>query len=360
MRADERFMARALELARSETNTSPNPKVGAVVVRHGEIIAEGVHRGSGTPHAEVVALDGADAAGATLYVNLEPCNFTGKTPPCAPAIAASGVTRVVAAMTDPDPRVNGSGFERLRATGIHVTVGILERAARRLNAAFVHHRATGRPRVTLKLALTLDGAMAAPDRSSRWITSEQTRARVHARRAEADAVLVGAGSVTADDPQLTVRDVPAVRQPLRVFVDSTGRVPPTAAIFGHDGLALAVATQDVVADVLRSWARAGAEVLVVPRSDDGVDLLALLEALGARGCLDLYCEGGGRLATSLLRADLVDCLEIHYGQKVVGRGGLGLGDLGVKSMADAHIWHTVEAENLDGGDVVITLERGET
>jgi diaminohydroxyphosphoribosylaminopyrimidine deaminase/5-amino-6-(5-phosphoribosylamino)uracil reductase len=353
---DERFMARALELARAHPNTSPNPKVGAVIVRDGEIISEGAHRGSGTPHAEAAALEGVASSGTTMYVTLEPCNHIGRMPPCVPRIIEAGVTRVVAAISDPDPRVNGRGFEQLRATGIDVTDGVLAAEAVRVNAAYLHHRVTGRPRVTLKLAMTLDGALAAPDGSSRWITSDEARHRVHARRSEVDAVLVGAGTVVSDDPRLTARAVHANRQPLRVVADSSGRVPATAAIFSQPGVTLVATTEDTDGPAVRGWKAAGAEVIVLPRGATGVDLKALLAALGERDCMSVLCEGGARIAASLLRDDLVDELELHYGQRLVGRGGLQLGDLGVKTMDDALRWTPYAAE-IVGGDVVVTTER---
>jgi diaminohydroxyphosphoribosylaminopyrimidine deaminase/5-amino-6-(5-phosphoribosylamino)uracil reductase len=356
VRDDEWFMAHVLKLARTHPNTSPNPRVGAVVVVDGEIVAEGVHRGPGTPHAEVAALTDVHARGGTLYVNLEPCNHTGRTRACVPLIVAAGVTRVVAAMSDPDPRVNGRGFESLRANGIEVVRGVLEDQALRLNLAYVHHRLTGRPHVTLKLALTLDGSLAAPDGSSRWITSDETRRRVHAQRSEADAVMVGAGTVANDDPRLTARTVGASRQPFRVIVDSSGRVPADAAVFREPGKAIVATVEGIDGSVLRSWRDAGAEVLVLPRGSGGVDLSSLLLALGKRDCIGVLCEGGPTLAASLLRDDLVDRLQLHYGPKLVGREGVKIGDLGVESMGDALEWRLEDSEVVDG-DILVSLER---
>jgi diaminohydroxyphosphoribosylaminopyrimidine deaminase/5-amino-6-(5-phosphoribosylamino)uracil reductase len=353
---DERFMRRALELAASVPNTSPNPKVGAVVVRNGRVIGEGVHEGWGTAHAEAVALDGIDAAGATLYTNLEPCNHTGKTPPCAPLLVERGIVRVVAAVEDPDARSRGSGFTHLRAHGVDVTAGLLAAEAIRLNAPYLHHRRTGRPFVTLKLALTLDCRMAAPDGSARWITSENTRRMVHAARLRADAIIVGAGSVVHDNPRLTVRHIPAVRQPRRVFVDATGRVSADAAIFGDGGPTIAAVTDGVPHEERTAWKEAGAEVMVLPGSSRGVDLGALLDELGRGGCLDVLCEGGAQLASSLLAEDLVDRLEIHYGPRIVGRGGPDLGDVGVRSLRDARAWNLVELQRSEG-DITATFEK---
>ena len=210
-------MHRALALARSAPFTSPNPRVGAVIVKEGSIIGEGAHQGVGTAHAETAALEGAgDVRGATVYVTLEPCNHHGHTPPCAPALADAGVARVVVALEDPDDRVSGAGLELLRSAGVEVSTGLLEHQARLLNAPYLHHRTTGRAYLTLKLALTLDGRMAAPDGTSRWITGDDARDYVHRRRLEADAVMVGSGTVATDDPALTVRAVPAGRQPAAV------------------------------------------------------------------------------------------------------------------------------------------------
>lgn len=354
--ADERYMLRAIELARRAPFTSPNPRVGAVLVRDGAVLAEGWHRGPGTPHAEPDALRDADASGATLYVNLEPCAHHGRTPPCAPAVAAAGVRRVVAAMEDPDPRVSGAGFALLRAAGVEVEVGACALEARRLNAAYVHHRSTGRAFVALKLALTLDGRLAAPDGTSRWITGDGARRMVHRRRLECDAVMVGAGTVLADDPRLDVRAVEAGRQPARVVVDGSGRVPPDAALFGSPGGPVTVATTDAApVERRKEWEAAGAEVLVLPRAGDGVELEALCDDLGARGVVEVLCEGGARLATRLLARGLVGSLETHYGAVVVGRGGPDVGDLGVPTMADARRWRLVSVEAA-GDDVVASYE----
>ena len=350
---DERYMARALELARGPAFASPNPRVGAVVVRDGAVVSEGAHEGPGTPHAEAVALAGADARGATVYVTLEPCNHHGRTPPCAPALVEAGVARVVAAVEDPDSRVAGSGFEVLRRAGIDVEVGVLRAAAESLNRAYLHHRRTGRSFVSLKLALTLDGRMTAADGSSQWITGPEARQIVHARRLECNAVMAGAGTVLADDPKLTVRDVPAPRQPLRVVVDARGRVPGDAAALG-DG-SLVATTASCPHDVQIAWKETGAEVLVLPEDDRGVDLAALLDALGTRGVVEVLCEGGPRLASSLIRDDLAGRLELHYGPVLTG-GGASLEDLGVTSMAEA-LRFEVEETRRAGDDLLVTLVR---
>ncbi|MPZ69126.1 MAG: bifunctional diaminohydroxyphosphoribosylaminopyrimidine deaminase/5-amino-6-(5-phosphoribosylamino)uracil reductase RibD [Actinobacteria bacterium] len=356
--SDEDFMERALELARSHPFTSPNPRVGAVLVRDGRILAEGAHETAGGLHAEVVALERADARGASLYVSLEPCSHQGRTPPCVTAILDAGVARVVAAMEDPDPRVGGDGFAALESAGIEVTRGVLESEARRLNAPYIHHRRTGRAFVSLKLALTLDGRMAAPDGSARWISGAETRAGVHRRRAEADAVMVGSGTVVADDPQLTARDVGAPCQPLRIVLDSSGRVAPDRKIFDDDARTLMVTTDAAPHDVQTAWKEAGAEVAVLPAAAGHVDLDELLDFLGERDILEVYCEGGAELATALLRDDLVDRLEIHYGPVLVGGGGRGIGDLGVIAMKDGLRYRTVDVDRT-GDDAVVILMREE-
>ncbi|HVM36195.1 MAG TPA: bifunctional diaminohydroxyphosphoribosylaminopyrimidine deaminase/5-amino-6-(5-phosphoribosylamino)uracil reductase RibD [Actinomycetota bacterium] len=355
---DGHFMRRTLELARSAAPPSPNPRVGAVLVRDGAVVSEGVHRGPGAPHAEVDALDALTApAGVTCYVNLEPCVHHGRTPPCARALVAAGVARVVAAIRDPDPRVDGDGFAYLEDHGVEVVTGVLAGEARELNAAYIHHRTTGRPLVTLKLALTLDGRLGAPDGSARWITSPETRTRVHQRRAQADAVMVGAGTVLADDPCLTARNVGAKRQPLRIVLDASGRISPSANVFDDPRRTVVATTGDCPHEVQLSWKETGADVVVVPPgADGGVDVDALIRHLGERDVLDLICEGGAELGTTLLRLDLVDRLEIHYGPVVAGRGGPDIGDLGVTSMTDAHRWSTVGVER-SGPDAIVLLER---
>ncbi|MGH2749036.1 MAG: bifunctional diaminohydroxyphosphoribosylaminopyrimidine deaminase/5-amino-6-(5-phosphoribosylamino)uracil reductase RibD [Actinomycetota bacterium] len=356
--SDERFMRRALDLAGSVPFTSPNPRVGAVVVREGRVVAEGFHRGAGTAHAEAVALDGIDATGATVYVNLEPCLHQGQTPPCAPALVGARVARVVAAVEDPDERVRGKGFAYLAHHGVEVVTGVLAQDARRINAAYIKHRETGRPLVTLKLALTLDGHLAASDRSARWITGEAARARVHVRRLECDAVLVGSGTVVADDPRLTVRAVDDPRQPIRVVVDASGRVAADAALFAEPGDVLMATTAACPHETQTDWKAAGAEIAVLPEKDGRVNLAALLELLGARQVLEIYCEGGARLATGLLAAELVDRLELHYGRVLVGGSGPRIEDIGVTTMSDAPRWKMLDVERL-GDDVIVLLERAD-
>jgi diaminohydroxyphosphoribosylaminopyrimidine deaminase / 5-amino-6-(5-phosphoribosylamino)uracil reductase len=349
-------MRQALALARSGPPPSPNPRVGAVLVRAGRVIARGAHRGPGSPHAESLALAGVDANGASLYVTLEPCNFFGRTPPCAPAVIEAGVHRAIVAMEDPDERVRGKGLAEMRAAGVEVTTGVLEDPARRINRAFIHHRTTGRPFLILKVALTLDGRLAAANGSSRWVTSPRTRVLVHEERSRSDAVMVGVGTVQSDDPSLSVRDLASRRQPVRIVLDSTGRLQPSAAVFSSlPESPLIVATTERASQSARTlWKQAGAEVLVLRGSPEGIDLSELLIALGNRGLLQVYCEGGAGLATSLLKQRLVNRLELHYGPKMVGNGP-SIGDLGVADMSDARQWTTVDVTQVDD-DVLVTLE----
>jgi diaminohydroxyphosphoribosylaminopyrimidine deaminase / 5-amino-6-(5-phosphoribosylamino)uracil reductase len=326
----ETWMRRALELAeQGRGTTSPNPMVGAVLLRDGEVVGEGFHQAPGEPHAETLALRdaGPRAAGATCYVTLEPCAHHGRTPPCAEALIAAGVVRVVAAIEDPDPRVRGQGFERLRAAGVEVELGPAAAAAEAQNAAFLLHRRRGRPRVTLKAAASLDGKVAAADGTSQWITGEAARADAHRLRAEADAVAVGAGTALADDPRLTVR-LPGWRgrQPLRVLIDATGRTGSHGHLFDGQASTLVATTAAAAPAALAAWAAEGAEVLVCPEAraatgEAGVDLAWLVKALGERGVLELLIEGGPRLQASLWEAGLADRLVWYLAPLVIGGEG---------------------------------------
>lgn len=319
----EGYIRRALELAeRGRGIVSPNPMVGAVVVDDGRVVGEGWHAGPGTPHAEADALDraGKSARGATLYVNLEPCNHYGRTPPCTEAIASSGVSRVVASIPDPNPAVDGGGFKRLRASGVSVETGLLAADAERLNEAFLKHVRTGIPFVTLKLAATLDGKIAARDGSSTWITSEASRAEAHRLRAIADAVMVGSGTVLADDPRLTVRRPDYEGAPvLRVAIDSTGRIPPTARLFDGEAPAVIATTDRAPIERREAWRTAGADVLVLGRDADGrVALVELLAALGKHDVQSVLVEGGSTLAGALVRDGALDKLVIFLAPKILG------------------------------------------
>ncbi len=319
--ADHEFMARALRLAHKGLfTTTPNPRVGCVVVRDGAVAGEGWHARAGEAHAEIHALNAAGelARGATAYVTLEPCSHHGRTPPCADALIAAGVARVVAAMRDPNPRVGGNGREMLMAAGIAFEGGLMEAEARELNIGFVSRMERGRPWLRLKLAASLDGKTALANGKSQWITGPEARRDGHAWRARACAILTGAGTVRDDDPRLTVRDVETSRQPLRVVVDSHFETPPTARILEGGNTLVAAASED--AAKIAALHAAGAEVAVLPNPQGKVDLPRLLQALAERGVNELHVEAGHKLNGSLLREGLVDELLLYFAPTILGSG----------------------------------------
>jgi len=313
-------MRRALELARKGWGqTAPNPMVGAVVVRDGVVVGEGHHTRFGSAHAEVEALRAAGdrASGATIYVTLEPCAHTGKTPPCTDALVAARVARAVIAVRDPNPAAAG-GVERLRDAGIEVAIGVEDGAARELNAPFFHSFVEQRPWITLKLAVSLDGALADATGHSRWVTGEDSRRLVHEMRAGSDAIGVGIGTALADDPSLTVRDAPAPRvPPLRVVFDRAARLPLDSVIVrtAHQVPALVVAATPPAARVAALEA-AGVRVI------QAASLRVALDALGALGVRSLLVEGGARLAGALIGTGMVDRLVIFQGSAIFGAGAL--------------------------------------
>ncbi len=339
-------MARAIELA-SEQNPHPNPRVGAVILgADGSQLGAGAHVGPGLPHAERLAIADAGAVppGSTLVVTLEPCNHTGRTPPCTDAILDAGIQHVVVGALDPDAKVDGRGIERLRAHGVQVDVldpdSELGSAALALDPGYFHHRTHGIPQVILKLAATLDGQIAAADGTSQWITGPGMRRRVHEWRAQSDAVLVGAGTIITDDPQLDVRlDGFDGRQPRPVIVAGSRPLPASARIWRRDPLVLSNRPIDLPAGELE---------VVGGDAEHGVDLRLALELLGNRGLLRVFVEGGTRIASSLLRSDLVDIGLLHLG----GAFGLGVGTPlfdGVFETIDAALRvEIVSAEILDG------------
>jgi diaminohydroxyphosphoribosylaminopyrimidine deaminase/5-amino-6-(5-phosphoribosylamino)uracil reductase len=320
--SDEAYIERALALAeRGRGLVSPNPMVGAVVVVEGRIVGEGHHEGPGQPHAEVVALReaGERARGATLYVTLEPCDHHGRTGPCTEAIVEAGIARVVAAMRDPNPIVDGRGFEKLRSAGIEVVEGVEREEAERLNEAFTKHVRTGLPFVTWKMAASLDGKVASRDGTSRWITSEAARQDVHRLRAAADAILVGAGTVVADDPSLTVR-MPGYRgqPPLRVLADAHGRVPAKGDLFTDEAPTLVATTTLAPEERKDAWADAGAEVVVYDPDGEGVPLGQLMRDLGKRDVQGVLLEGGPTLAWSAVEEGVVDKVVVYLAPKLIG------------------------------------------
>jgi diaminohydroxyphosphoribosylaminopyrimidine deaminase/5-amino-6-(5-phosphoribosylamino)uracil reductase len=354
---DEGHMARALELARlGLATTDPNPRVGCVIAAGDRVVGEGWHRQAGGPHAEVIALEAAGAAarGATAYVTLEPCSHHGRTPPCADALIAAGIGRVVYAMRDPNPRVDGGGIARLAAAGIAVQGGVLEREALELNPGFVSRMTRGRPWVTVKLAASLDGATALPGGESRWITGEAAREDVQRLRARASAIMTGSGTVIADDPRLDVRLPGTVRQPLRVVLDSKLRTPPGARILAPPGQALILCSEEEPARAAALRA-AGAEVLAVGSSEGGVDLPAALAALAARQVNELLVECGAGLAGALLSAGLVDELLLYLAPTLLGRGSRPLADLEAPAALAGRLQFSIEERRDVGADLLLRL-----
>ena len=362
------YMQRALALARQALGrVSPNPAVGAVLVRSGRVVGEGYTQPPGGPHAEIVALGqaGEAARGAALYVSLEPCCHHGRTPPCTEAIIAAGVAEVHLATLDPDPNVNGSGRDQLAAAGIAVHVGEGEEEARRLNEAYIKHRTTGLPFVIAKFAASLDGRIAAASGDSRWISGPQSRQWAHEQRATMDAIMVGVNTILVDDPQLTARPggQESERQPLRVVADSHGRTPASARVLQGPGEAL-IATSDRSDP---SWRQAieaaGAEVLVLPSDGDSLDLTALLRALAERGVLSLLAEGGGILLGSLFDQGLVDKVQVIIAPLIIGaaEAPAAVAGRGAERLADAWRLREVTVERL-GDDILIIgypTKRGE-
>lgn len=350
-------MQRAVELAREAVgNTSPNPPVGAVLVRDGRVVGEGRTQPPGGLHAEAEALRmaGDAARGADLYVTLEPCAHHGRTPPCADALVEAGVASVHVAAMDPAPHTAGRGVEHLREAGISVTVDGGSSEAQQLVEAFAKHINTGLPFVVAKFAMSLDGKIAARSGDSRWISNETSRREAHRLRAEADAVMVGIGTALADDPLLTVRDapLPARGQPLRVVVDSAGRLPASAAMLTEEGTTLlAVAS----AEAARAVEALGAETIAAPGVDGRTDLPQLLAELGARDVMSLLVEGGAALHGALFESGLVDKVVAFIAPVVIGGDGVPgpIGGAGAERMADALRLRDVTYTELDGDMMVV-------
>jgi diaminohydroxyphosphoribosylaminopyrimidine deaminase/5-amino-6-(5-phosphoribosylamino)uracil reductase len=353
---DRDVMERAIAEAR-RGRTSPNPRVGAAVVQDGEVIALGFHRKAGEAHAEVdaIANAGEGARGATLYVTLEPCNHAGRTGPCTEAIIDAGVRRVLIGCRDPAPHVPGA-MDRLKRAGVDVEVGLLEQACTALIADFAKHITTGLPYVTLKAAVTLDGKIATRTGDSKWITGEAARSEAHRLRADSDGILVGVGTVLADDPALTVRHVPG-EDPIRVVLDADLRTPPAAAVLqGHE--APSAATLIFHADDRKPNAdlrRAGAELIAVPRHARGVDLEAVLKVLGKRDVVRLLVEGGAHVHGTFLDLGLADRAAIFVAPRIVGDAGAlsFAAGAGVDSIERA--WRLVQTEVTNfGSDWLVT------
>ena len=352
--ADHDFMAQALRLAeRGLYTTTPNPRVGCVIVKAGKVVGEGWHERAGEAHAEVHALHaaGESARGATAYVTLEPCSHHGRTPPCADALIAAGVSRVVAAMQDPNPQVAGRGIARLQATGIDAECGLLEADARELNIGFVSRMTRGWPWLRMKVAASLDGKTALANGVSQWITEPEARNDGHRWRARACAILSGIGTVREDDPRLNVRGVETPRQPVKVIVDSRLDLSLNAKLLDAGEVIVATASDDQnKASALRG---VGVDILHLPSVDGKVDLHALLQELGRRGINELHVEGGGRLNGALMAAGLVDELLLYLAPCLIGDVARGMFNLPALASLEEKERLFIRDARMVGGDLRI-------
>ncbi len=341
MDADDRFMWMALDLARQgRGRTNPNPMVGAVAVQGAEVVGSGYHKAVGTPHAEIIALEkaGEKANGATLYINLEPCNHHGRTGPCTEAIIRAGISRVVIAMRDPNPLVSGSGIARLQEAGIKIREGVLGQKACHLNETFIKYITTKMPYISVKIAMSLDGKIATSTGESHWITGEKARQFVHRLRDHTDVIMVGIETVLKDNPRLTTRlESGAGRDPIRVIVDSSARLPLDAKVIesGSAAKTIVAVTAKAPPDKCRVLKAKGVEILELPEDGGRVDLTSLMGELAARGLSAVLVEGGGTLNYSMLEQGLVDKLFIFIAPLIIGGqesptafSGSGISDLG--------------------------------
>ncbi len=323
--SDRALMGRALTLAEKGLyTTTPNPRVGCVIVKDGQIVGEGWHRQTGEPHAEILALAqaGAKARGATVYVTLEPCSHQGRTPPCTDILTEAKVARVITAMEDPNPLVNGQGLERLRSAGIDVRCGLMEQEAVEINIGFVSRMTRGKPWTRLKIAASLDGITALPDGRSKWITSEAARADGHRWRARACAIVTGIGTVKSDNPCMTVRGVPTTRQPVKVLIDSRLEVNPAAELFRDAKVVVIHALEAAAVDPERvaRLQDVGCELVSLPNAAGKVDLDAALRELGRREFNEVHIEAGHKLNGSLIAAACVDELLVYLAPSLLGKG----------------------------------------
>lgn len=362
---DARWMSRALELARRGLySAAPNPRVGCVIVAADTVVGEGFHARTGGPHAEIEALAAAGerARGATAYLGLEPCSHHGRTPPCAKALIAAGVERVVAAMEDPNPKVAGRGLAALRAAGVAVQLGPMAAEARALNAGFVSRMTRGRPRVTVKLGASLDGRTAMASGESRWITGAAAREDVQHWRGESCAIVTGIGTALADDPRLDLRLGEAQtlgRQPLRVVLDSGLRLPPAARVLSPPGRALlctAQAAMEATAAV-QALQAAGAELETLPMGPAGLELSALMDRLARRECNEVLVEAGPALAGAFVAAGLADRLVVYLAPTLMGESARGMFALpGLTSLSERLQWRFTDVRRV-GEDLRIVAER---
>lgn len=358
--ADSQWMAHALRLAElGLRTTSPNPRVGCVLVRDGRLIAEGWHMRAGEPHAEVHALRAASdlARGATAYVTLEPCSHHGRTPPCADALIQAGVKRVVVAAQDPNPLVAGQGISRLRAAGIDVECGLMEAAARELNIGFFSRMTRGTPWVRSKIAASLDGRTALANGTSKWITGEEARRDVQHWRARSCVVLTGIGTVLADDPQLNVREFPTERQPLRVVLDSRLRISPGARILQNGQTLIYTASAETAKH--QALKENGAELAALAGADGKLNLTGMLHDLGKRGVNEVLVEAGRTLNGALMKAGLVDELVLYLAPQLLGDAARGLADLGELTQLQQGVGLQWQDVRQVGGDlrIVATIKK---
>lgn len=358
---DEKFMKQALRLARKGWGrTSPNPMVGAVIVREGRAVASGFHRKAGYPHAEVEALGkmkGKIMPGDTLYVTLEPCNHRGRTPPCTEAILQSGLKRVVIGMQDPNPRVSGGGAGYLADQGIRVRSGVLEHECARLNEAYIKWTTTGRPFVIAKSALTLDGWSATSTGHSKWVTNEESRRLVHRLRDRVDGILVGVGTVVQDDPALTTRlNNTRCRDPVRIIVDTHLRIPHNARVVEHgsESNTIIAVGDRVGAKIRRDIEREGVSTLPCPTKGGRVDLAVLLEKLGGMSLTSMLVEGGSTLMGAMIRERLIDKFYIFKAPRILGgNDGIPMArGRGPERMDESLILKDIKVRRL-GNDVLI-------
>jgi len=336
---DRACMVRALQLAeRGLFTTHPNPRVGCVIVNGEEVVGEGWHQKAGGPHAEIHALQqaGENARGATAYVTLEPCSHHGKTPPCADALIAAGISRVVIAMQDPNPQVAGSGIERLRESGTEVSAGLLEAEARALNPGFILRMSEGRPFIRCKMAMSLDGRTAMASGESQWITGADAREDGQRLRARSSAIMTGVGTVLADDPQMTVRlEGEAVKTPLRIVLDPHLSTPISAKILQGDAPTLIVTAVDEPG-IQQQFEEAGIEVIAVPGCNDTIDLPALMQILANREINEIHLEAGATLSGAMLHVGLIYELNIYMAAKLMGSGARALFNTpGLELLVDA-------------------------